>query len=290
MHHPSLSRLLLATAVMGALVVMGACTPAPAPATQTEPRSALVDPTVENVAYGDLDAQVLDIYRTTSSPRLGTIVFVHGGGWTSGDKGVIREGSLEAIASQVDRGFDLVSIDYRLAPEDPFPAAFDDVALAVDWVHSIGASSHGLDTSRIVVIGHSAGGSLAAMIGTSPGAPTQFGTVPRVDAWVSISGMSAYDAGGMVDDFPRNWGLVTSAERIAASPVTTVDATDPPGYLIHGDLDGIVQSWHSVVFAAHATLLGASVTLDLVDEGRSECRSHFSTCGTDVDELNSFLT
>ncbi|MEI2699941.1 MAG: alpha/beta hydrolase [Microthrixaceae bacterium] len=286
-------RLLMATILPAAVALVGACAPLPPAATepvdQVAPRPALADPDAVDVPYGTLDSQVLDIYRTTSSLRRGTIVFVHGGGWTSGDKQVIGQGALEAVASQVERGFDLVSINYRLAPQDPFPAALDDVALAIDWVRTDGSADHGLDASRVVVVGHSAGGSLAAMIGTSPGSPTEFGRIPRVDAWVSISAMSAYEAGGMLDDFPRNWGLSTSAARIAASPITTVDPTDPPGHLVHGDRDGIVQSWHSVVFAAHTTALGASVTLDLVDRGTTECRSHFYTCGTDMEALNRAL-
>lgn len=285
-------RLLIATILSAAMVLVGACSPSPPtsaePVDSTAP-PALGDPDAADVAYGTFDSQVLDIYRASGSTRRGTVVFIHGGGWTSGDKDVIGQGALEAIAAQVERGFDLVSVNYRLAPLHPFPAALDDVALAIDWVRNSGTADHGLDASRVVLVGHSAGGSLAAMIGTSPGSPTEFGSVPPVDAWVSFSGMSAYDAGGMLDDFPGNWGLSTSAARIAASPITTVDPTDPPGHLVHGDRDGVVQSWHSVVFAAHAAARGATVTLDLVDEGPTACRSHFYTCGTDMEALNRIL-
>ncbi len=286
---------LLATILPAAMALAGACSPPAPTVASTAPPSALGDPDAADVAYGTSDSQVLDIYRTTAPIRRGTIVFVHGGGWTSGDKDVVRLGALEAIATQVGRGFDLVSLNYRLAPQHPFPAALDDVALAVDWVRTNGSVDHGLDSSRIVLAGHSAGGSLAAMVGTSPGAPTEFGTVPRVDGWVSFNGMSAYDAGGMIDDFPRNWGLSTSAARISASPITTLDPTDPPGHLVHGDRDGIVQPWHSVIFAAHAAAQGATVTLDLVEEGSTTCRSHFYACGsdseagTDMEALNRFL-
>ena len=73
--------------------------------------------------------------------------------------------------------------------------ALDDVSLAIDWVRAQGAT-HGVDTRRVLVIGHSAGGSLAAMVGTSPGLRTEFGTIPRVDRWVAISAMSIFDGSG----------------------------------------------------------------------------------------------
>ncbi len=279
----------LGVAVMCALV-RAACAPtAPPPRAlvAADHRSGTVADEAD-VPYGPYAEQVLDVYRTTSTTRRGTIVFVHGGGWTSGDKGTLTAGTFGPVLAQLDRGFDLVSVDYRLAPAHPFPAALDDVALAIDWVTAEG-TGHGLDTRRVLVMGHSAGGSLAAMIGTSPGQRTEFGTVPRVDRWVAISAMSTYDGGGILDDFPGNWGLTTPAARLMAAPINTVDRTDPPGYLVHGDLDGFVADWHSAFFAARASAIGADVRFDHITSGPTECRGHFGPCGADLNPLQAFL-
>lgn len=289
MHQRKRQRTLLLATTIVVLLLAAACAPA-APPRQLVPAShhagIVADQT--DVAYGPADEHRLDVFLTRSSVRRGTIVFVHGGGWTRGDKEELTGGLYGPVLAQLDRGFDIVSIDYRLAPEHPFPAALDDVGLAISWVRSEGAGE-GLDTRRVVAMGHSAGGSLVAMVGTSPGMPTEFGTLPRVDRWVAISAMSTYGGEGLLADFPGAWGLTSPAQRLLASPLTTLDRTDPPGYLIHGDRDGFVADWHSVMFASHARTVGADVRLDHITSGPSECRDHWGPCGADMGPLQAFL-
>lgn len=286
-YRPRTRTTLLATTVM-ALLVLAACTPPPP--RQLVPASLRAGTVADqaDVAYGPADEHRLDVYRTTSTVRRGTIVFVHGGGWTRGDKEELTGGLYGPVLAQLDRGFDIVSVDYRLAPEHPFPAALDDVGLAISWVRDNGAEI-GVDTRRVIAMGHSAGGSLVAMVGTSPGLRTEFGTLPRVDRWVAISAMSTYSGQGLLGDFPGDWGLDTPDERLLASPMTTLDRTDPPGYLIHGDRDGFVADWHSVLFAAHARAIGADVRLDHITSGPVECRDHWGPCGADMAPLQAFL-
>jgi acetyl esterase/lipase len=285
---PHRRTLLAGIAVLAALVV-AACAPAPAPARAVHggERTARVADEF-GVTYGPDPDHVLDVYRSTAAEQRGTIVFVHGGGWTGGSRSELTGGSFDVVLAQLARGYDVVSVDYRLAPDHLFPAALADVALALSWISTEGGA-RGLDTSRLVVAGHSAGGSLAAMIGTSPGLATEYGTIPRVDRWVAIAAMSSYAAGGIVDDFPAAWGLRTTTERIMASPVTTLDPSDPPGYLIHGDRDGFVADGHSIVMAAHARTIGAQVQLDHITTGPPECRTHLAFCGADQTALERFL-
>jgi len=86
------------------------------------------------------------------------LVYYHGGGWVIGDLD-----THDVICRQLcrDSGWAVLSVDYRLAPEHPFPAAPDDALAAVRWVREHGAA-HGLDATRIALGGDSAGGNLAA--------------------------------------------------------------------------------------------------------------------------------
>lgn len=288
-YRPHSRTTVLTLAVLGAML-LASCAPAAPAARQLVPathRAGLV-PDETDVTYGPAAEHRLDVYRTAAAERRGTIVFVHGGGFTSGDKGALTAGTFGPVLAQLDRGFDVVSVDYRLAPAHPFPAALDDVALAITWVRANGAS-HGLDTRRVVALGHSAGGTIVEMVGTSPGMPTEFGTIPRVDRWVAIAAFSDFSGSGLLDDFPGNWGLTTPAARQMAAPMSTLDAGDPPGYLIHGDQDGFVADWHSVFLASRADQVGASVELDHITTGPADCRGHFGPCGADVAALQDFL-
>lgn len=283
---------LIGVAMMAALLGAACAPPAPtAPARRAVVAADHLAGTVpdeSDVAYGPAPDHALDVYRTTASIRRGTIVFVHGGGFTSGDKETLTAGTFGPVLAQLERGFDLVSIDYRLAPVHPFPAALDDVALAISWVRSRGPV-HGLDTRQVIVLGHSAGGTLAEMIGTSPGMPTEFGTIPLVDRWVAISAFSDFGGAGLIDDFPGAWGLTSPDARTMAAPLSTIDRTDPPGYLIHGDNDGFVADWHSTFLANRARQVGADVGFDHITVGTPDCRGHFGPCGADVDALQRFL-
>ncbi|CAL9498566.1 Carboxylesterase NlhH [Actinosynnema sp. ALI-1.44] len=98
------------------------------------------------------------VYR----PRLaqGAVVWLHGGGWVMGD--VDTEHPWAARIAQ-QSGAVVVSVGYRLAPENPFPAALDDVWAVLHWVVEH-AADLGVDPARIAVGGHSAGGGLAAAV------------------------------------------------------------------------------------------------------------------------------
>ncbi len=101
------------------------------------------------------------IYRRYGLPESApAIVYLHGGGWVNGDLDT-HDGSCRLLADESE--CIVVAVDYRLAPEHPFPAAIDDAVAAYRWVHQ-----HALDLSiepgRVGVMGDSAGGNLAAVI------------------------------------------------------------------------------------------------------------------------------
>lgn len=105
----------------------------------------------------------LRLYRPAGShatARLAALVYFHGGGWVIGDLDT-HDTLCRSLANA--SGCAIVSVDYRLAPEHPFPAAFDDAVAATRWVRRE-ADALGLDRARLGVGGDSAGGNLAAAV------------------------------------------------------------------------------------------------------------------------------
>ena len=115
-----------------------------------------------DLAYGDHERQRLDVHTGDTEPGGGeagapVLVFVHGGGFTGGDKRVPGGPMYDHVGAwAVRNGWVGVTITYRLAPEFTWPSGAQDVAAAVQWVRG-NIASYGGDPSRIVVAGHSAG-------------------------------------------------------------------------------------------------------------------------------------
>ncbi|MGZ4277391.1 MAG: alpha/beta hydrolase [Solirubrobacteraceae bacterium] len=99
-------------------------------------------------------------WPTVPAEPLGAIVWFHGGGWCVGDLD-----GFDRVARQIANasGAVCLSVDYRLAPEHPHPAAVQDARAAVVWAAGHGAGQLGVDPRRLVVGGDSAGGNLAAV-------------------------------------------------------------------------------------------------------------------------------
>jgi acetyl esterase len=122
------------------------------------------------VSDADAGGVPVRIYRPSPDVGLPVVVYFHGGGWTIGS---VEQ--FDPITRQLANaiGAVVVSVDYRLAPEHPFPAPLDDCRNALEWV-AAHAPSFGGDASRLAVMGDSAGGNLAAvcaLLARDAGAP-----------------------------------------------------------------------------------------------------------------------
>jgi len=121
-----------------------------------------------DIAYGSDPLQKLDVFTPDGAKgkKLPVLLFVHGGGFTRGDKhGDFYPDNITLWAAK--NGMVGVNIDYRLAPKDPWPAGVKDLASAIAWAHA-NIARYGGDPNRIVLFGHSAGANHVADYAAHP--------------------------------------------------------------------------------------------------------------------------
>lgn len=253
---------------------------APTPASSTGlPEGAR---TLLNIAYvpNGGERQMLDLYLPGTGTNWPLIVWIHGGGWTGGNKenppglGFLRH------------GFALASINYRLSQDAIFPAQLLDCKAAIRWLRAH-ATENGIDPNHIGVWGASAGGHLVALLGTTGDVkefdtgensgvssrvqavcdwfgPTDFGRDPKAD---KPDSPQARLIGGPVSQ------NIEKAQR--ANPIHYVNTDDPPFLIMHGDKDPVVPLEQSQLLADSLKKAGVKVTFHIVpggEHGGSEFR------------------
>jgi acetyl esterase/lipase len=198
----------------------------------------------------------MDVYVPSASATrpLPVAVHVHGGGWVSGSRSTGTRFN-ELKGPLLARGYLVVSLDYRLAPANKYPAQIQDVKCAIRHLRAR-ASRYGLDPDRIGAWGGSAGGQLVALLGTAD-AGAGFddvggfqGTSSEVQAVAALSAITDFTSPDELrDDYSRvfrTWPDPASAEMIEASPVTHVTPGDAPFFFVVGDEDELVLPEQSV--------------------------------------------
>ena len=207
--------------------------------------------------------------RTQDKP-LPAVVYIHGGGWRMGSK---DSGLRPSIALALG-GYFACTIQYRLTDQATYPAAVHDCKAAIRFLRA-NAEHLGIDPNRIGVWGHSAGGHLSALLGTSGNSQVLDGSVgaPEVETTLSAAVHCVVDISGPtdlsrdVDDgMISQWlgGPVRDNPDRAkeASPLTYIDANDPPVLIIHGTEDRLVNiDRHSRVFETALREAGVAVEL-----------------------------
>lgn len=228
------------------------------------PKDAGSERIAQDIAFGDSVRQRLDIYAPSNrndASTLPVIVFIHGGGWRDGDKAGY-EFAGRALAS---RGFLTVVPNYRLSPAIHFPAFVEDGAAALRWVRT-NIANQGGDPERIVLVGHSAGAHIAALLAMDEhwlGADRS-----AIAGWVGLAG--PYDF--LPLDTPSTRGAFGNAPDLAATqPINFAGEGDPPALLLHGSVDTTVKPRQSSRLAARLEAAGVPVR-HIVYEGIGHTR------------------
>ena len=205
---------------------------------------------------------VLDVYTPPVSAKklFPAVLLVHGGGWRSGDRS-----QNNTLAGQLAaRGFVAIPVEYRLSTEALYPAAVHDLKAALRWMRA-NARSYNIDTSRVAVLGFSAGGQLAALVGSTNQNPAFEGSggnarfSSTVKAIVDIDGVLAFihPESGEGDDSKSTsaatyWFGYGKTQKPAlwqeASALTHIDKNTPPILFLnssvarmHGGRDDLIK-------------------------------------------------
>ncbi len=209
-----------------------------------------------SIPYKDLGYRELqmDVFYPEKQGKkaLPGILFVHGGGWRSGDRS-LQIPLAKALAA---RGYITAVMDYRLSLEAPYPAGVYDVKDAIKWIKDH-ANQFNLDTSKIAISGGSAGGQLAALVGTTNGVEkyesdhSGYQSSSDVQAMIDMDGVLAFYhpeseegtvaaewLGGTYAEVPEIWDEASALYQVSdrAVPVLFINSQYPRFHAGQGDM------------------------------------------------------
>jgi acetyl esterase/lipase len=227
------------------------------------PKGTVVD---ENISYADdtLKKHLLDIYfppvKRLSYPL---IVWIHGGAWMLNDKHADMGYMVNTLKLFMDKGYAVASIDYRYSTTAPFPAQIQDCNRAIQYLYENG-SQYNIDNSRFVLIGFSAGGHLASLVGLSnnnsvkafypDGKKPQFKISLVLDFYgpSDFSTLNGHDSNDPKEPITLLLGAAATARpdlARRASPITYIDRHDPPFLIVQGEKDESVNPGQSILLS-----------------------------------------
>jgi acetyl esterase/lipase len=214
---------------------------------------------VLDVPYGIDPLQRVDIYlpkQAAAATRRPAVLWIHGGGWTEGDK---QQGpnSISVLSGLlVSRGFVAFSCNYRLRPQHLHPAQVDDVQRVVRWIRG-NAEKYQVDPDRIGACGISAGGHLASMLAVRETRLRQNDPLDvhssNVQAAVSLNGPTDLRASAestlVLSQVIERFTGGDPAQAADASPAAFVDKSSAPILFIVGDKDPLIPNSHATRMA-----------------------------------------
>lgn len=245
--------LILIATVMLAGLDSGRAQPSSKPSLQPPPGVKVY----KDLAYvpGGHERQKLDLYVPADGEGpFPLIVWIHGGAWQHGSK----EGCVPTPWAQ--KGYVVASINYRLSQDAKFPAQIEDCKAAVRWLRAH-AKEYKIDREHVIAWGDSAGGHLAALLGTAgdaaewePGPPAESSRVQAVIDWYGRADLSRVCTDPAMAEHAVARLLGGSGEKVSdiaakASPITHVSKDDPPFLIMHGDVDATVPVQQSEALA-----------------------------------------
>ncbi len=215
------------------------------------PRNVAVHRNLEFDGGNRLD---LDVYAPTNAQDAPVIVFFYGGSWESGKRrwyGYVGK-------TLANNGIVTIIPDYRKYPDVQFPAFVEDAANAVRWARDH-APEFGGDPSRLYVMGHSAGGQIAALLACDPRYLAAAGMATNeLSGMIGLAG--AYEFLPFVDDESDIFGASETSE-FDSQPINFVHENEPPLLLLQGKDDDEVEPANATSMAAKARAAGSTAEL-----------------------------
>lgn len=269
-----LSRLTVAVALTGNLFFALAGQPA------GQPNGMKIKRNIPYVENGHRN-QVLDIFlpEQPSDKPLPLMIWIHGGAWMGGSQAWVP------LTYLVNEGFAVASIQYRFSSDAVWPAQAHDCKAAIRFLRA-NAAKYNIDPDCFGVGGDSAGGHLAAFVGTSGDVKEMEGDLgntnvsSRVQAvldWygptdLTLMGRQAIPGSVIQHDSPDSpesklmGGPIQESKELAktANPITYIDKNDPPFLIMHGDNDHVVPIGQSVILAKALVDAGVEVTMKTI--------------------------
>lgn len=198
---------------------------------------------------GDEEKNKLDLYLPVGKKNFPVVFFIHGGGWTKGTRSAGR-GLGQMLARE---GIGMVSISYRLSPQVKHPGHIEDVAKAFAWtVENI--KKYGGNKDQIFVSGHSAGGHLAALLGTNESYLKKNKLrLANIKGVIPISGVFVISPGKISTAFGKD-----PQECKDASPMAHIQKNCPPFLILYAESD--IKGFDKMASAMKNALTKAGVT------------------------------
>jgi acetyl esterase/lipase len=230
----------------------------------------------------DSESLTLDLFQGSGEHApTPCLIVIHGGSWQNGDST-----ELDPLNSYLAaRGYTVASVNYRLGPEHPFPAALEDVRAAINYLKA-NAAVLGLDAGRFVLLGRSAGGQLALLSAYTAhdpsirGVVSLYGPADLIYAYAHPANPMVFDSRGALEAYLGGNPDQARSQYDAASPINFVGADTPPTLLIHGGRDELVSPAQSERLAGVLESAGRQRLLLILPWATHGCDFNFSgPCG-----------